>query len=287
MADGLSETTAQAIAAMGTGLGPDVLTACRALFDAEQAVWAEAQPPVLRDAAYGPDARHRLDLYAEGAGQGRPVLLFVHGGGFVMGDKGDNGWANASVGRWAARQGWVGAVMNYRLAPDHGWPAGAEDVDAAVAWLRANVAAHGGDPERIFVMGTSAGAVHVSGFLRHRPDHADLVRGAVLLSGLYGYEPIDLRDERYYGPADLYPARVPLEAVAGTALPLLVACAQYDPARFQGEFLGLMQDRLARHGTMPRAVILPGHNHYTMAMHIGTADRRLADEIARFVKDIA
>jgi triacylglycerol lipase len=109
----------------------------------------------------------------------------------------------------------------------------------------------------------------------------------VLLSGLYGYTPLDPRDQRYYGAPETYPDRMPREAVAATTLPLLLACAQFDPARFQAEFLGLMTERLNRHGAMPRSVTLSGHNHYTMAMHLGTADRRLADEIASFVKDIA
>ncbi|HZU65596.1 MAG TPA: alpha/beta hydrolase [Novosphingobium sp.] len=274
---------------MGQGLGPDVLAACRALFDEAQRALAAAVPPLATELAYGPDARHRLDLYGEAGGALKPVLLFVHGGGFVQGDKGGPAeqWANAAVGRMAARQGWIGAVMNYRLAPDHGWPAGSEDVAAAIAFLRREGAAHGGDPARIFVMGTSAGAVHVAGFLRLRADHGDLVRGAILLSGLYGYAPIDPRDERYYGPAATYADKVPLAAVASTGLPLLVACAQHDPARFQAEFLGLMQDRLARHGTMPRGVLLAGHNHYTMAMHLGTADRRLETEIASFLGEHA
>jgi acetyl esterase/lipase len=277
-----------AIAAMGTGLGPDVLTACRALFDEEQRSVMVA--PIVRDIAYGPHERHRLDLYGVGDGTLKPVLLFVHGGGFVLGDKGGKepgDWPNAAVGMMAARMGMVGAVMNYRLAPDHLWPAGSEDVAAAIDWLRAHIADHGGDPERVIAVGTSAGAVHVAGFLRLRPDHGDLIRGAVLLSGLYGYTPLDPKDQRYYGAPETYPDRMPREAVAATTLPLLLACAQFDPARFQAEFLGLMTERLNRHGAMPRSVTLSGHNHYTMAMHLGTADRRLADEIASFVKDIA
>ncbi|RVU04086.1 alpha/beta hydrolase [Novosphingobium umbonatum] len=279
-------TTRHAIAAMGQGLGPVVLEQCRALYEAEQQALVAQVPLAARDLAYGPHERHRLDLYGAVENGLKPVLLFVHGGGFVLGDKGDTGWANAAVGRWAATQGWIGAVMNYRLAPDHLWPAGSEDVGAALDYLRAHVADHGGDPERIVVMGTSAGAVHVSGFLRLRADHGDLVRGAVLLSGLYGYEPIDAKDERYYGAPDTYADKAPREAVASTSLPLLVACSQHDPARFQAEFLGLMQDRLARHGTMPRSIIVPGHNHYTLAMHLGTSDQRLADEIAAFMGDI-
>jgi hypothetical protein len=75
--------------------------------------------------------------------------------------------------------------------------------------------------------------------------------------------------------------------VARTRLPLLVACAQHDPDRFQAEFIGLMNDRRARHGTMPRAVIMTCHNHYTLAMHLGTSDTRLENEIAAFIEDIA
>lgn len=278
----------RAIAAMGTALGPEMLDACRALYDAEQRALMARVAPVAVDCEYGPHPRHRLDIYApageKGLPVGLPVVLFVHGGGFRMGDKGGaDQWQNAAVGRMAAEAGFVGAVMNYRLVPDAAWPDGAHDVIAAIDWLRANVAAHGGSAERIVAMGTSAGAVHVAGAIRERADLP--VRGAVLLSGLYGHTPLEERDIAYYGPQADYPARCPRDAVAQTALPLMVACAQFDPPRFQTEFLALMHGRLAWHGTMPRGLIVPGHNHYSLAMHLGTADRRLADEIAAFVND--
>ncbi|WP_245647572.1 alpha/beta hydrolase [Novosphingobium lentum] len=275
------------MAALGQALSPDVLQAVRALYDAEQRQLAEAVPVAAADLAYGPDARHRLDIYGGAAHELRPVLVFVHGGGFLKGDKGgvDN-WQNANVGRMAAALGFVGVVINYRLAPDHGWPAGAEDVAAVVAWLRENAAQHGGDAARIVLLGTSAGAVHVAGYLKAAGDKAPgAIRGAVLLSGLYGTTPLDERDVLYYGDPALYAARMPREAVVATTLPLLIACAEFDPPRFQREFLDLLRDRLALHGTMPRGVILSGHNHYSMAMHLGTADRRLADEIGAFVRE--
>lgn len=266
---------------IGISLGPDVLAAVEELFDAEQAVLAEAVPVTASDQVYGPHERHRLDLYGRPSDPA-PVVLFVHGGGFRMGDKSADGWPNAAVGRWASQQGWLGAVMNYRLAPDHPYPAGGEDVLAALDWLIENAKSFGGDPQRIVLIGTSAGAVHVATAVQLRPDLA--VRGCVLLSGLYGYADYEDRDSIYYGNAEQAARHMPREAVAATQLPLMLASAQYDPPRFQAEWTGLLQDRLARHGKLPICHYATGHNHYSMAMHIGSSDRRLTDEIARFVE---
>jgi len=276
------------IADMGTTLGPDVLARCRALFDMEQRALADAVPVTANNIAYGPDARHRLDIYApEDGSDSRPIVVFVHGGGFVHGDKGGaEHWQNAAVGRVAAAAGFLGVVINYQLAPDNVWPSGAQDVAAVIDWLKSNVAEHGGDPARIVLMGTSAGSVHIAGYLKLRGDAPALIKGAVLLSGLYGYTPLDDRDTRYYGPQRDYAERMPRAAVVATELPLFIACAEFDPPRFQAEFLGLMHDRLARHGALPRGYIASGHNHYSMAMHLGTSDTRLRDEIINFVSDI-
>ena len=272
------------IAAMGQALGPDILARCTALFDAEQSTLAARIPATATDIPYGPHERHRLDLYRPQSTSSAPILIFLHGGGFLKGDKGgDQSWPNANVGRMAAQAGFMGIVPNYRLAPDHPWPAGPEDVASIIAWTKSNAAQHGGDPSRIVLMGTSAGAVHVAGYFQ-RHGTTD-IRAAILLSGLYGYTPLDERDTLYYGDPALYPDRMPLEVVASTTLPIFIACAQHDPARFQQEFLGLMQDRLNRHGAMPRAMIVSGHNHYSLPMHLGTSDRRLADEICAFIKD--
>lgn len=278
-------SAADAIAAMGSALGPQVVEACRALFDDEQRGLAARVPALAVDCVYGPHERHRLDLYCTAADRDVPVVLFVHGGGFRLGDKGDEGsWQNAAVARTMAEAGFLGAAMNYRLLPDARWPQGGEDVAAAVEWLRDNAAEHGGDPARIVVVGTSAGAVHIATALKLQPDLP--VAGAVLLSGLYGYTPLDAKDEPYYGLNEDYAARMPRQAIASTSIPLFICCAQYDPPRFQAEFLGLMAERLERHGVLPDGMILSGHNHYSMAMHIGTADRRLTDEMVAFIRGV-
>jgi acetyl esterase/lipase len=278
-------STRAAIAAMGTELGPQVLAGVQALFADEQRALAGGRRAPVTDLAYGDHSRQKLDLYGpEGEGPW-PILLWVHGGGFLRGEKSSPDHPfGAHIGHWAARNGFVGAVINYRLAPDHQWPSGGEDVGLAIDWLKAAAAQHGGDPEHIVLAGTSAGSVHIATYLKLRPQARE-VRGAVLLSGLYGFTPLDERDTLYFGDPALYPERMPKEAVVATPLPLFVACAEFDPPRFQAETLGLLQSRLERHGAMPRAYIAGGHNHYSMAMHIGTADTRLDDEILAFAQE--
>ncbi|KAF1023690.1 MAG: Phenmedipham hydrolase [Paracidovorax wautersii] len=273
------------LAALGGQLGPDTIAQVHRLYLAEQARHADELAPAALDLAYGPHPRHRLDLYGGGeAGALAPILVWVHGGGFMRGDKRspDHPY-EAHAGRFAARHGFLGVTMNYRLAPQHGWPAGGEDVGLVIDWLRDKAQAHGGDPDRILLVGTSAGATHVAAHLQLRPESPG-IRGAVLLSGLYGLTPSDgERDAAYYGDdPQAYAAHVPAEAIIQTPTPLLLCCAEFDPPRFQREFIAVMQRRLDHHGQAPRAWIATSHNHYSIAYHLGTADHRLAGEILDF-----
>jgi acetyl esterase/lipase len=97
----------------------------------------------------------RLDLYLPaGATEPLPTLLYLHGGGWAVGDKGD-----MAVERLLplVAHGLAVASANYRLVPGVRYPAIVHDVKAAVRWLRANAAAHGLDPARIAIGGASAG----------------------------------------------------------------------------------------------------------------------------------
>lgn len=84
-----------------------------------------------------------------------PVILFVHGGSFVAGDRKE--YPYAGIGEAFQRQGIICAVMSYRLMRDSVWPAQPRDVARAFAWLRHHATEYGGDPERIFIVGHSAG----------------------------------------------------------------------------------------------------------------------------------
>ena len=112
---------------------------------------------VVRDLAYGDDKRHRLDLYRRRdlAPHARaPVLLQIHGGGWVIGDKRQQA---QPLMRHLAARGWVCVAANYRRSPRATFPDHLVDCKRALAWIREHVAEHGGDPEFVAVTGGSAG----------------------------------------------------------------------------------------------------------------------------------
>lgn len=245
---------------------------------------------ITRDATYGGHPRQRLDVFAAtpAAPGARPVLLFVHGGAFTRGDKTQAGspFYN-NVGAFAARNGLVGVTMTYRLAPEFGWPAGADDVAAAVSWIRTTIARFGGDPARIVVMGHSAGATHVAGFLA-RADRETLsaLSGAILSSGLYELTPETVGDpERSYFGADpaLYRERAPMPGLIASGVPLLIAAGELDRPDFSAQ--AERAAALARAAGRPfRLVVLTGHSHMSSVFSIGTADRSWSDAILAFVR---
>ena len=278
-----SETRA-AIAALGYDLGPDVLQATRALFVEEHQAFADVAPPPVGDLSYGEHPRQCLDVYEpQSAQEPAPVMVWVHGGGFLKGAKSDPGHPfEAHVGRFAARNGFLGVVIGYRLAPDDVWPSGPEDLSLVVDWLNSNASDYGGDPERIVLTGTSAGAAHIAGYLQRRVGNEG-IRGVALLSGLYGFTQLEDRDRLYYAKDPGQDnAQLPRQTMIETGVPLFAACAEFDLPRFQAETLGLIQARLQHHGHMPRSTIAVGHNHYSIGCHLGCSDSRLSGEIVAF-----
>ena len=174
------------IAALGAQFNPDIAAATRALYAGLIAPPAE-KIRTDYDIPYGEHPRQTLDVYSVGGSTPKPVLLFVPGGGFVRGDKRADDVFYGNLARWFAAEGFVAITMNYRLAPDHVWPSGAQDVGSALGWIKANISRHGGDPDNILVLGQSAGATHVSTFLYHPKLFTPIagIRGAVLASGMY------------------------------------------------------------------------------------------------------
>src|ERR1700679_3446169 len=106
--------------------------------------------------AYGPDPQQRLDVYVpeSAALEPRPMVLFWHGGRWRYGDKADYRFVGAAL----AELGYVTVVANYRHYPQIKMPGFMQDAAQAALWAGSHANDYGGDPERLYVMGHSAGA---------------------------------------------------------------------------------------------------------------------------------
>jgi acetyl esterase/lipase len=102
------------------------------------------------------DRRHRLDIYhaRRTPPQGAPVMVYIHGGAWVMGEKREQG---KPMMYELVTRGWVCVAINYRLSPRAAWPAHIVDAKKAMAWVKAHIAEYGGDPSFVAVSGGSAG----------------------------------------------------------------------------------------------------------------------------------
>ena len=280
------------IAAQIARIGPVInLGDTAALYAAPLAARPDDDLRTALDQAYGPDPRQQLDVFTEAAaaGETRPVLVFVHGGGFTGGDKRDTdgGPFYANVGQWAARNGMVGVNMTYRLAPVHPYPAAQEDIGLALAWVRVHIGLFGGDPNRVFLMGHSAGASHVAAYVGSPSPPSVTVAhlaGVLLVSGFYE---LGSRDDEavcaYYGDdAGVRAGRWPSAGLEGAGAPILLGYAELDPPEFIEQALRL-RDRLAAAGSPPVVAALAGHNHMSEIYSLGTEDTSAAEPLLAVV----
>ena len=274
---------------IGAVLDPPMI---QATFDIYVPRVVKAYPGVssTEDIAYGADERHRLDVFAPASPErAMPVVLFVPGGGFVGGAKSRPGVPfYQNVGVFFARNGVVGITMNYRLAPIAPWPAGGEDVAAALRWVKQNIADFGGDPARIFIYGQSAGGTHAAHYIfdeRLQPAGGDDgVAGAILQSALFDPAAAPVYGA-YFGDRAGWAERSLYSRLEGRKLPLFLVYAELDPPPFRGE-TQKMRAALCRRdaGACPRTLDLPGHNHISEIAHLGSTDEQLGRELLNFIR---
>jgi arylformamidase len=170
------------------------------------------QARVLRDLPYaGPESRalQKLDLFiSDEEFQGaRPIVMLIHGGGWVAGDKSNENFAEPKTS-WLMEQGYLVASVNYRLAPAAKHPAQVEDVCLAITWMQKHAQRYGGDPARIWLLGHSAGAqlAALAAVDAERQKaaavDASALRGVILLDGA-GYDiPVQYATLRKRGMMD-------------------------------------------------------------------------------------
>jgi triacylglycerol lipase len=270
----------------------DSLNATWKLYTPLQPVAPFAGVTLHRDLDYGEHERHRLDLFhpADPGDQPRPALIFIHGGGFVRGNKYTPGTPfYDNVGVWAVSNGLCGINITHRLAPEYRFPAVIHDVAAVISWINTHGQSYGIDTERLFLMGQSAGAAHVASYIAHPDQYAPALHGlagAILISGLYNLETLepDELTRAYYGDdTSLYRERSSISGLQASSVPILAAVAGNDPAFFERQTLELLGALHERDQRLPMFVRMFGHNHLSGILHLGLEGEQLGPAILDFV----
>ena len=266
------------------------------------AIWAPApalaQVRVVADVDYiaagdYADKKDRLDVYIPANVTKAPVIFSIHGGGLRQGDKS----GQTFVGQRFASAGHVTVVVNHRLSPGVMHPAHIEDIAAAFAWVKKNIARHGGDPDRIFVIGHSAGA-YLAALLvldpRYLAAHALQprdIRGVVPVSAFFyvdrpGVAP-DRPKDTWGIDANVWKAASPGAYVTRNVPPLLLLYADGDDAwrrEQQGEFAAALR---TAGGRDVETRMIAGRTHNTVWSEMAKGDEDTSRAILQFVTRLA
>jgi acetyl esterase/lipase len=260
---------------------------------------------VLRDVCYvaGPGCdtdRHRLDLYLPQGAKDWPLLVFIHGGGWDSGDKMQRaGGADvyANIGRYFASEGVGTAVINYRLQPATDWRGQVADVRQAVRWLHEHAREHGGRPDRIFLMGHSAGGYLAAFVGLTAPAGATFgIRGVISVSGAG----LDLTDSLTYALGEsprYYEKRFrdgdttgtwrreasPVSQVHAGAPPFLILYAGGESRKLKRQAQCLAQ-ALERAGVEQSVVVVPGESHSRIVLTLSRPDKTAVPAILAFIR---
>lgn len=234
---------------------------------------------------YGDHADESMDIY-RAAGEGKPVLVFVHGGSWRVGKAADNAFAAGTI---------VDAGIHF-VVPDFS-PVDAFDGDLAgmvdqlrraVTWVQGHAEDFGGDPDRLYLAGFSSGA-HLAGVLltldgREQGLPADVFKGALLCSGMYDLTPVALSFRREFLrlDADAIAALSPQLNVERIAAPVIIACGTNESPEFQRQAREFAEI-LDKTGKAVQLVEVAGRNHFEIIETLADPDSPLTRELLRLI----
>lgn len=249
-----------------------------------------AGPASRLDLAYGEGPAQRLDLFvpavsAVAAAAGAPPLLvFIHGGYWQELSKNESSFAAAD----ALVQGLAFAALDYTLAPAATVAAMVEECRRALAWLQARAAALGFDGTRIVVAGSSAGAHLAAMCALPGTAAAPLVRGAVLVSGIYEVEPLVGTSINDALGLDAAAARAVSPALAASLQgfpPAIVAWGGVETGEFKRQGRDFAA-ALRRAGTRCDDFEVPGRNHFDVVLDLADPATALGEATLALVRSL-
>lgn len=243
-----------------------------------------------KDIAYRSDKdadkeRHKLDVYGPKGEKDFPVVLFVHGGTWKSGNKN----LYVGIGEAFAKAGIGVVVTNYRLSPAVQHPAHVEDVAKAFAWAHEHIGEYGGNKEKLFVCGHSAGG-HLVALLATDPQYLKAekrsptdIKGVIPISGVYQITPIAVFKGAFGDNAEVCKKASPLTHVTGKHPPFLIAYADSDLPSLGG-MAEKMHAALKKAESPTEVMELKGCNHITIITKFASPDDPLHKAAFDFVK---
>ncbi|HSM53555.1 MAG TPA: alpha/beta hydrolase [Erythrobacter sp.] len=248
---------------------------------------------LLEQARFGQGGRQVLDVYATAAAtsEPKPVLLFLHGGGWNNGNPADYGF----IGRAFAPEGFVVVTAGYRLHPEGVFPAMLEDTARAIGWTRANIARLGGDPNRIVLAGHSAGAYNVVMSVLDRQWLAreglgpDAIAGVIGLAGPYDFFPFTSDSARNaFGHVPDGETTQPIRFVHPGAPPMLLLHGDKDTVVRPRNSHALAAE-LDAAGTSATTRIYPGMDHTDVLVSLASpwrSKRPVLKDMVEFARTV-
>jgi len=234
--------------------------------------------------------KDRLDVYAPAGAAGAPVVVSIHGGALREGDKSKETF----VGELLARAGFVAMIINYRLSPGVMHPAHVEDAAHAVAWARTHAATYGGDPQKLFVIGHSAGA-YLTALLatdarylaRYQMTPKDL-KGVVPVSAFFyvdrkGVAPDRPKDVWGTDPA-AWPAASPAAYPRPDAPPMLLLYADGDAEWRRQQQADFQADMKKAGASKVETRMITGRDHSSIWGRMTHANDETAAAIIAFIR---
>ena len=228
------------------------------------------------DLAYGPDPKQRLDIYQPpGAPANAPVLLFLHGGGFLEGDRANYGFIAPAY----AKHGVIVVIASYRLVSGgFSLLAAVDDAKSMVKWVYRNIASHGGNPNSIVLSGHSAGAILSANlgvdlaWMQQDNIPSNALKAIVAVSGIYNFRADDHSRDNILTSPEIKMAVSAMQHIKDLPPKMIIAVGsvETDPvtnyvASSEAFYAALQSSKKSTQ----QLLILPGENHQKTSLSLG------------------
>jgi acetyl esterase/lipase len=229
------------------------------------AVVPKGQMQILRDIPFGTLSRQKLDIYQPRvlSNEPCPVVVFFYGGSWDSGSKQDY----LFVAEALTAQGYLVVIPDYRVYPEVKFPQLMQDPARAFQWVKQYIATYRGDPQRVFLMGHSAGA-HLAMMLSLNAEYLaavglrpDAIAGTIGLAGAYDFLPLGSNRLRaIFAPAEQEWISQPIHFVNGHSPPLLLMTGTQDRTVWPKNSVNLAH-AVETKGGQVQLITYPGYDH--------------------------